>query len=58
MAAWGVNGPMLVLVAWGVLAVAAMTAGLHLGRRWLVVCGLVGQLVFLWTLLVKIGKSL
>jgi hypothetical protein len=58
MPAWGVNGQMLVLVAWGVLAVTAMTAGLHLRRRWLVVCGLVGQLAFLGTLLVKIGRSL
>jgi hypothetical protein len=55
---FGLAGRIVAVMTAGIVALAALNAGLMLRRRWLTVCGVAGMLVFLALLIKRIVETI
>ena len=55
---FGLAGRIVVVMGAGVLALAALNAGLMLRQRWLTLCGVAGMVVFLAMLIRRIVETI
>ena len=55
---FGLAGRIVVVMGAGVLALAALNAGLMLRQRWLTLCGVAGMVVFLAMLIRRIVETM